>query len=360
MKRRWIRRLLILVAAAALCLGMVRRARKEEAAPLPAPGSLRVWYSESECPADVMEVLLARCREQTGLWLEVTAFPDEAALRAAFAKSTPDLFYCSHIRAGRLWSKGDLAALDTSPAGAEAARAIGDWVGLSFFPFGSRLPLLLYDSSKTAGTFESLKALYTAAGDTPFLVSDDWAELLFTTLYPAGYTMQGDKTDAENAAWREAYNALAGAVFQGGFVSVEGNAADYVRAGAVPCAVISSAELAGLTGANLRAGLLPLPEGAAAQYPVELMGFALFKGADTRAADSFARWLCDSGDGGRLAMAAGLVPLNMALSGQRSLERDLAEIAESGVLFCLPSDTVFYENRDDCNRRLSEALDLLT
>jgi len=133
-----------------------------------------------------------------------------------------------------------------------------------------------------------------------------------------------------------------------------------VRAGAVPCAVISSAELAGLTGANLRAGLLPLPEGAAAQYPVELMGFALFQGADTRAADSFARWLCDSGDGGRLAMAAGLVPLNMALSGQRSLERDLAEIAESGVLFCLPSDTVFYENRDDCNRRLSEALDLLT
>ena len=360
MKWGWLRRLLILCAAAALCWGMVRWSKKEEEKPLPAPGSLRVWYAESDCPSAVMEALLARCREQTGLWLEITAFPDEAALRAAFAESAPDLFYCSHIRAGRLSRQGKLGALDASPAGAEAARVIGDWIGLSFFPLGSRLPVLLYDSDKIPGSFESLEALYAAGGNSPFLVSDDWAELLFTTLYSTGYTMCGDKTDADSAAWREAYNALAAAVFQGGFVTVQASAADYVRAGAVPCAVTSSAKLAGLTDTNLRAALLPLPAGAAAQYPVELMGFALFSGADIGAADAFARWLCDSGDGGAQALAAGLVPLSMELSGQNGLERDFAEIAKSGVLFCLPPDTVFYENRPDCERQLGEALDLLT
>ena len=359
MKHAWIRRILILCAALALCFGMVLRSRREGETSRPAAGRLTLWYAESDCPKDVMDKLLARCRQQTGLWIDATAFPDEKALGEAAENAAPELLWCSHVRAGRLWEEGELGALAETVPGAEAARAIGEWVGVSFFPLGSRLPLLLVDTGRTDGQFKNLEALYAAGEGTPFLVSDDWAELLFTTLFTQGYTMRGDEKDRESYIWEDGYNALAGAFFHGGFATAE-DPAVYVREGLVPCAITNSMRLAGIAGEKLQARLLPLPEGAPAQYPAELMGFAFFDGADPAAAESFGRWLCGSGEGDSQALAAGLVPLGVSAPGRTAVEKSIAALAGSGVLFCLPSDTVFYENRADCNRRLSAALDLLT
>ena len=354
MKRGWKRRILILCAALLLCVGMLVWSVQTEKNRPAFTGRLSLWYAENDCPTPLMDALMKRCREKTGLWIEATAFENQKALGEAFEKGAPDLLYCSHLRAEKLAEQGSLEALP-EPVGVTEP---WPWVGLSFFPLGSHLPLLLVDTARAPAEWESLEELY-AAEDGPRMVSDDWSELLFTALYNEGYTMRADEQDRENETWLSAYNALAEAVFRGAIVGVPERAADYVRSGAVPCAVTRSTNLAGLTGAGLRARLLPPPAGREALYPAELMGFALLRGADTRTALLFAPWLESPGEGSALALKMGLVPWDADAAGKSGIEESLAEIAGSGLLRCLPGDTLFYENREVCEEQMRAAFDLL-
>lgn len=358
MKRNRQRRVLILLAAAALCLVMARAAYGGQR---PGTGRLTLWFSLADCPQNAMEDLLARCYEENGIYIEATAYRDEQALGAAFEGGRPDLLFCSHTRAARLGGLVELASPLPVP---EKLAEIEPAPGASFFPIGSRLPLLLVNTAEAGETFDTLEALLDAARtDTPFLVGDCWAELLYTACASLGEGVTGALSqDAESETWAALYNRLALAAFEGGLAARE-NAAQYVLQGVVPCAVARSTELSAIPQGErtLRPLLPPLPAGGEARYGAELMGFVILDGADTETAARFAAWLL-RGPGLETACAAGLVPYADAGPGEgrtTPLGELLTELSESGALVWPDAEDPFYQNRDACERELCQALDLL-
>ena len=328
MKKRRLRRVLILAAAALLCLGMVlfSRSRDREVT-----GRLTLWYTEADFSPTVMADLLARCRADTGLRIEATAFPDEQALGLAFEEGKPDLLFCNHFRAARLSELGGLSPLPGERAFPETLSAAGSEIGSAFFPIGGRLPLLLVNTGLTDENLDSLEDLLDA-GEGPFLASDDWADLLFTAALSKGCWMQGlMEADAGNDVYRSLFNTMAAAAFRGCLVPTKA-AAEYVRQGMIPCAVVPSTELAGLSGDTLQLRLLPLPEGG-----------GLYSGMQDSA----------------LALSAGLVPVHAGAPARSAAEKSLADFAMSGTVCFLAPDTVFYSNRAAFEPRIAETLDLL-
>ena len=353
MKKRWTRRVLILALAAALCLAMVLVTRVKERA---STGRLTLWYAQEDFSPAVMGDLLARCRAATGLRIEATAFPEEESLGAAFENNRPDLLFCNHIRAASLAERDNLSGLPEALPFSESLRTAGEEIGTSFFPIGGRLPLLL---THTTESFETLEALLTAEGERPVLAGSCWSDLLFTACLSRGYWMQGvPETDSRYAVWQELFNSLAAAAFEQRLFPTK-DAAAYVRQGSVPCAIVRSTELAGLTGDGLSLRLLPLPEGGEALYPGELMGFAVMEGAHLPAAQRFITWLFSGAEDGSAALAAGLVPVHAGAPERNGIEKSLMEIAMSGSVCFLAPDTAFYQNRAACEQRIAAALDLI-
>lgn len=362
MKYGWLRRALILLIAAGLCAGMYLYSRKQ---PLPMADTLTLWYVESDCPPEAMQSLITRCRKEAQIRIEAVAFPDEAFLGAAFEGETgrvpelPDLLFCSHIHAARLVESGSLAELQAPlPVPASLAEN-GPGIGRSFFPIGARLPVLLVNRTLTDGSFESLEALLAAAGESPFLGCDCWADFLYTQAAAKGIQLSGDLDEDLKDPWAAAlYNALALGVFRGGFIRLDDPAA-YVKQGQLACAVVRSTALAGLKTADgtLEARLLPLPVGTDARYPAELVGFALLNGAETDAAERFIRWLW-SGPGTQTGLAAGLVPFAQPSAGTGT-DSVLAPLAKDSAFFLPDPDGPFLRNREACEAWLRQALDLL-
>ena len=357
--RNTLRRILILAAAAMLCLVMVRVSyggRRQ------GTGSLTLWFSLADCPQDAMEKLLARCFEETGIRVAATAFENEQALGAAFEEGKPDLLFCSHVRAANLG--GGLARLKSPlPVPAEL-EDLGPAPGVSFIPVGSRLVLLLVNTAKADATFENLEALLDAADtDTPTLAGDCWAELLYSACASLGEQVRGDMAeDAKNETWAALYNRLAMAAFKGGLVSRE-SAAQYVLQGVVPCAAARSTELAALpkNDRGLRLLPLPLPAGGETRYPAQLMGFVLLEGADADAAERFSAWLWQ-GPRIELASDAGLVQISSADSAEGKstpLTVLLAELQKAGALVWPGAEEPFFQSREAAEREIRAALDLL-
>ena len=330
MKKRWTRRVLILALAAALCLAMVSVTRVKERA---STGRLTLWYAQEDFSPAVMGDLLARCRAATGLRIEATAFPEEESLGAAFENNRPDLLFCNHIRAASLAERDNLSGLPEALPFSESLRTAGEEIGTSFFPIGGRLPLLL---THTTESFETLEALLTAEGERPVLAGSCWSDLLFTACLSRGYWMQGvPETDGRYAVWQELFNSL------------------------VPCAIVRSTELAGLTGDGLSLRLLPLPEGGEALYPGELMGFAVMEGAHLPAVQRFITWLFSGAEDGSAALAAGLVPVHAGAPARSAAEKSLADFAMGGTVCFLAPDSAYYANRAAFEQRIAPALDLL-
>lgn len=364
MRHGWLRRTLILLLAAGLCAGMVFYTREEP--PQPEAGSLTLWYVESDCPGTVMESLLARCRKETGIQVKANAFAKEALLAAAFEGTSgtvlelPDMLFCSHMRAGVFDERGGLAEIASPLPISDSLANVRPAVGRVFFPIGSRLPVLLVNTSLTDGDFGSFEALLTAAGDDPFLGCDCWAELLYTEAAAKGIRLTGEvERDFANAQAAALYNKLAMSVFRGGLVWAE-HPAEYVRQGLLPCAVTMSTALSGLSDKALDVRLLPLPEGADTRYPAELMGFALLDGADTAVAEAFFRWLWN-GACTEAAMDACLAPIIQ--TGDRSAGTELGTrlntLTEDLPLFLPEADEPFIQNRAAFEQWLRETLDLL-
>lgn len=363
MKRGWLRRTLILLIAAGLCVGMVFYSREK---PVPEAGSLTLWYVESDCPGVVMEKLLARCRKETGIQVKANAFANEAFLAAAFEGTSdmtlalPDMLFCSHLRAALFDERGSLVEIAAPLPISDSLANIRPAVGSVFFPIGSRLPVMLVNTGLTDGNFESFEALLSAAGETPFFGCDCWAELLYAEAAAMGIRLTGEtERDLEDAQVAKLYNALALAVFRGGFVCPE-NPIEYVRQGLLPCAVTSSTALAGISGKALDVRLLPLPAEGEMRYPAELMGFALLDGADTDTAATFFQWLWN-GAGTEAALGACMAPIiHTGSSGSDSgLGSRLNELTENAPLFLPEADEAFIQNRETFEDWLRETLDLL-
>ena len=358
MKHGWIRRILILLAALALCAGMVLYSREK---PQLKTERLTLWYAETDCSPAAMDTLLARCLKETGLQIDVTVFPDEIALGEAYENNTPDLLFCSHIRAAQLEGRGSLSALPSSLPIPEFLSDVRPAVGSSFFPVGSRVPVLLVDTALTAGSFENLESMLDASAGSPLLVCDRWGELLYTLAASEGVRLGGiPEQDLKDTRVAALYNQIALGVFRGSFVRRE-KPVEYVRRGLVPAALAVSSALADIADENLEVQLLPLPEGVKARYPAELMGFALLEGAEAGTAEGFFRWLF-SGRGADAALKAGLVPTSQTSADHTSgsFETLLRSLGEDGALFYPDADEPFIRNRESCETWLCEALDLLT
>ena len=356
MSRRWLWRILILAAAAALCVGMVVFSREEEPRSV---GSLTLWYMQEDCAPTVMQALLDRCRRDTGLRVEATAFPDEKSLGEAFENGKPDLLFCNHFRAASLAERGNLSPLPEPRAFSESLKTAGEEIGSSFFPIGGRLPVLLTNTALSSENFESLEALLVAAGAEPSVVADDPSDLLFAAALSEGHWIKGEpEEDKADYVFVSLYNMLAESAFLGTLRPMEA-AAEYVRQGLVPCAVTRSTALAGISDQNLRVSLLPLPEGGTQLYPAELMGFALMEGIYMPTAEGFVEWLYSGTQDGASALSAGLVPIHAGAPGENEIEKSLAAFAQSGLVCFLAPDTAFYANRTAWEPHLRTALDLL-
>lgn len=360
MKHGWLR-LAILLIAAGLCAGMFFYTRET---PLPKTETLTLWYTQADCDSAAMESLITRCRKETGIRLQATAFADEEKLGAAFegltgrAYEAPDLLFCSHVRAARFEESGGLAEIAAALPVPEALSDTFPAAGRSFFPIGSRLPVLLVNTALTDGSYENFEALLAAAGEAPFLGCDCAASLLYTESAAAGIRLTGDAaSDMKDGQVSALYNELALAAFRGGFVLRE-RAADYVRAGQLACAVTMSTTLAGLADKTLDVRLLPLPEGTDARYPVELMGFALLDGADTEVSEHFFQWLW-AGSGVETALAAGMAPFQQIDAGGGELAKRLNAATRNAAIYPLDPDESFVQNRAALDKWLREALDLL-
>jgi len=357
MKKRWLWRILILAVAAALCVGMVYFSRGE--APK-SGGSLTLWYVEDDCAPAVMRSLLERCRKETGILVEETAFADEKALGEAFDNGKPDLLFCNHFRAASLAQRGKLSPLSAPRAFSESLKTAGEEIGSSFFPIGGRLPVLLTNTTLNSESYETLEALLTAAGTQPFVLADDLSDLLFAAALSEGHWIKGEpEADKADYVFVSLYNMLAESAFLGGLRPMEA-AADYVRQGMIPCAITRSTALAGADEPDLRVSLPPLPEGGTRLYPAELMGFALMEGIYMPSAESFVEWLYSGTEDSAAALSAGLVPIHTGAPGENGIEKSLAAFAQSGLVCFLAPDTEFYLNRADWEPRLRTALDLLT
>ena len=360
MKKGVVRRVLILVLALMLCLGMAwYNGKRQQESGL---GGIRLWYAETDCAPTVMENLLSRFREETGLSVRAECFRDEQALADSLETERPDLLFCSHIRAAHLEGIGGLVALPEALPVPTGLRGLRPTPGASFFPIGSRLPLLLQNTALTGEAYDSLESLLESAGNAPFLTADDWSMLLYTAMRAKGERPQGiPEKDRESKNWKKLYNLLCEASFRGGLVITTRDAPEYVRQGLLPCAIVRSSALAGLEGDGLRVSPAPLPEGTDAQYPAELMGFLLPNGANTEKAEAFLRWLWN-GQGADTALAAGLVPIadpDPKTPADSALKRLLVSLYEGGKLFWPDAREPFFKNRESCEARLREALDLL-
>ena len=356
MNHRRLRRILILAAAALLCLGMAYVSGLERRN---SADRLTLWFDEGECSPAVMESLAALCRRNAGLRVELRSFEDETAMGLAFEEAKPDLVFCSAARAGGFEKRETLGEAGEALPLSEGLRALWPEIGESFFPVGGRLPLLLVNTSSVTETHDSLESLLAAAEGPPFIISDDWAELVYTAMCAKGAPMTGDpEEDVKNRTFRNLYNELAEASFKGGLVSAD-KPADYVRQGLIPCAVVRSTAIAGLTDRDVYVRPLPLPVGTEPQYPAELMGFALPEGADTALVTRFLTWLYSGKTIGEAALAAGLVPLWETPEAKTGLETTLIGLSHSGLIRWGVTDTAFFRNRDRCERWLRDTLDML-
>lgn len=338
MNRNRLRRILILLTAALLCLVMARVSYGGQRS---GTGRLTLWFSLTDCPREAMESLLSACYLDTGIRVEATGYPGEEALGEAFESGRPDLLYCAQSRAALLG--GGSASAD-------------------FHAIGSRLPLLVVNTGLGGADYESLEALLDAAEtDKPFLAGDCWADLMHAALASQGKTMYGDGAwDKKNAAFTQLYNRLAMAAFRGGLLPLE-NAAEYVRQGRLPCAVTLSSSLAGLRTDAVEVLPLPLPEAGETRYAAERMGFAVLEGAPPQRTEVFLHWL-ENGRGGETTYAAGLVPLTKGAAASHpnsALSRTLSSLATGGKLCWPDAEELFFRNRPACERSLREALDLL-
>ena len=344
MKRRWLWAGVAAVVTLLICLLLFylapARTRAEE--------RLVLWYAATECSAEGMEALAARCEKETGLRVEAVGFQDENALADACSGERPNLLWCSHVRAFDMAAGG---ALEKLPDG--VAVPVQSTEG--FFPLGARLPLLLRESARLPEAPANLEALLSAGEQV--LAADCWADLLYEGMYALGRSMSGLSTaDSASADYVRLHNLLARAAYDGAVVN-ERDAADCVKKGLAAAALVDSIALVG-TDAALAVDPPPLPAGAEPRYAGVWMGFAVTK-TDTATA-IFLQWLSGREQRTEQALTQGLVPFDPGgKKGKTPLQETLLVIGRGGTVSALDPGCSYLEHREECEQRLRLSLDLL-
>ena len=291
--------------------------------------ALTLWYTQGDCSAERLDKM-KKAYHRHGLFgggedggIAIRCFENEEELAEAFNASAPDLLLCSYARAAGLYERGLLSEeeLESFSVSADMAEA-APLSGIAFFPLGSRVQLLVMNNELCADaqldkSFESLEELtekareYTAETGRAFLSAQSYAGMIGAEMCSLGAELTGDiSRDSKSRDFVYIYNLLAECGYEDAILALGSRSADYVQAGLLPAACVSSSKLPELSMAALSAIALPTPEKGEKRCPAELLGFSV-TGADankkTRAA-AFLEWLSASGEDVRLAVGSGLVP----------------------------------------------------
>ena len=165
MKRRGLLAGIAALAALAVCLILFWLAPVKTRA----EGELVLWYAGTDCPAEGMDALAARCEKETGLHVEAVGFPDENALADAFAEGRPDLLWCSHVRAYDIDEGEGLVALPETAGGISGCGLPQVWLQSSICPMKDSDIVLLVGGYVRQG----------AADGEPAVFSGGQADVLF-------------------------------------------------------------------------------------------------------------------------------------------------------------------------------------
>ena len=318
--------------------------------------SLTLWYAEGDPLAPAILGLAEDYNRRLGrksLPVTARAWPDEEQMRAALQSGArPALLLCSHELAFSLFELGALVEPGLEgPAYPAWLCQRSACVGRGYYPIGFELPLLCTGGGFPAELGDLLEqaAVRGREGGAPCLAVDRFAPLFYQVMLDAGAEFCAlPERDAFSQEYVGLYNALAGAVFDGG-LSLD-------PAAETACRIESSAALRGrdLSGRSLR----PLSDGSLLAEGRGL-GVTVRDTRMQRALPDFLRWLMKSGRLGQSALESGLIPAAPeALSPGTVLETQL--VALMGRSLHLPdAESQYYVNRSSFEVQFRTALELL-
>ncbi|MBR3293154.1 MAG: extracellular solute-binding protein [Oscillospiraceae bacterium] len=341
--------------------------------PVPSPG-ITLWMQKDAPIGDGLAALIERYNSTApDSIVSLEFFESEDAMREALAGGRPDLLLCTQEQMQTLDEAGALCALAfdaenmpqylapfTEP---EAVR------NLRYVPLCASLPVLvcreesraLYEQS---ATLEDLFAAFDDAAaqqGKPVLAIDDCA-----VLFAAALAQRGERFSAElelekaGEAYREIYNLLADAVFDGALLlQEERDALALVEHGVIDCALCTSSALAALDSANL--SVLPVPPMAGCQKleEAEIWGLAVMTTPERLVdAAAFVGWLCQFDLTAKIAIPQGLIPVVHGKweRDETGLSADFCRVADACDIFLKPGGEAERAMREQFEHALYEVL----
>ena len=320
--------------------------------------TVQLWASEDDPLYPLLVSAIGDYNRQlhTGdlLAVSIRSFSNEEKMISALSSGSPDLVLCSHYRQDALEQMDRF--VDIAPASnlqdcffSEDITARFYACGHSFFPVGSDTLLLLFsDSAFSSNPGFSVSSLFSSArtysseSGRPYFTADSFSMLFCQLLLSEKQEFHASlSSDLRSTVFPSIWNDIAELAYEGALVSASANGAALVRAGVLPCSVISSQTAAGTTSDRIAA--FPGTESA---HVSECHGIvSLCHPSRMRSAGAFLHWLFDADRSVILAVQAGLIPaVDGAYPGNSFLEQLLVSLGEksSGFFPSLSSD--YYKN----------------
>lgn len=352
--------------------------RSGSAPPLPvrADPAVRLWVSEA---SPLCDGLLEQVEKYNALepqaFVRVTRFADEEALAAALEEEMPELLLVNCQRMRELETRGELGAL-AFPPGIEPRvlppyRALSDTVGSGFFPLGAELPVLvaLRENRELLSGCESMEALCETAAEqaeergTPFFSADSYTRVFADAMAQRGSVFHdGYGQDRSDPVFREVYNLLAGAAFDGGLQASDEAVLPRVLRGELVCGICSSRALRGADTQQLCLFPVPPMAGCAPLAESEVWGLAALPPAaqNEEWTTQFISWLCSFDHAVSAVREAGLVPAEAGdwAKDEDAFAGELLTVAEAYRLV-LPGSGSGERGREEFEQSFRSALALL-
>lgn len=345
--RRWLS--LLLACAALLALCACGKEAEEDA-----PYAVSLWYVAGD-PLGAALCAAAEAyntsRKDGALPVRPREFETEAQLLAGLNTAAPDLLLCSHTLAFSLDERGLLTTAGEPVAYPEEIAARSEAVGRGLLPLGSRVQLLLSEAPDTPTKLPALCAEAARHGSETrraYLRVDSFTDLICQAVLGSGEFHADRAKDCFNAAFREAWNALAEAAFCGGLTS---------GAGATPAAIVWADSLS--EGVPESYALRALDFGKAPLLgDLRCLAVMAREGRQARGTASFLSWLFSGSRASQLALDAGLIPALPGAEARDARARLLLELREQ-PLWLPDGGSDYIQNRTAFEKDFRALLDLL-
>ena len=335
----------------------------------PAARTLELWLAEDLPLCGALAELAADYGVQhPELNLKTVVYASEAELLVALERGGPDLFLCGEAAAEDLMAEGRLGSLSLSEEAPLLFRDAPVCEAESLIPLCAEAAVLvlkeedraLLEDCDTLETLGRLASDYARREGKAFFSADSFAQLIACALAQKGspfYTRR--ELDRGSEDYREVYNLLADAAFEGGLVSLNEPVLSAVERGNLICGVCGSRMLAKTEGDGL--AVLPLPPmaGCEAMTEAQIWGLAVSAEADEELAADFLSWLLAQEGTAHAALEAGLVPAAEVKSTDKGVFAGLALVARSCRCFLPAPDSAYVRGGVDFERSFRETLALL-